>query len=27
VMEAKPEILNHNLETVERLYRLARPGR
>jgi lipoic acid synthetase len=26
VMEAKPDILNHNLETAERLYRLARPG-
>jgi lipoic acid synthetase len=26
VMEAKPDILNHNLETVPRLYRLARPG-
>ncbi len=26
VMEARPDILNHNLETVERLYRLARPG-
>lgn len=26
VLEAKPEILNHNLETVERLYALARPG-
>lgn len=26
VMEAKPAILNHNLETTERLYRLARPG-
>jgi len=26
VMEARPAILNHNLETVERLYRLARPG-
>ena len=26
VVEAKPDILNHNLETVERLYRLARPG-
>ncbi len=26
VMDAKPAILNHNLETAERLYRLARPG-
>jgi len=26
VTEAKPDILNHNLETVERLYRIARPG-
>ena len=26
VMDARPEILNHNLETAERLYRLARPG-
>jgi lipoic acid synthetase len=26
VMEARPDILNHNLETVDRLYRLARPG-
>ena len=26
VVEARPAILNHNLETVERLYRLARPG-
>lgn len=26
VMEARPDILNHNLETVERLYRTARPG-
>jgi lipoic acid synthetase len=26
VMEAAPDILNHNLETAERLYRLARPG-
>ena len=25
-MEAKPDILNHNLETIERLYRIARPG-
>lgn len=23
---ARPDILNHNLETVERLYRIARPG-
>ncbi|HVH69339.1 MAG TPA: lipoyl synthase [Gemmatimonadales bacterium] len=26
VVEAQPDILNHNLETIERLYRLARPG-
>jgi lipoyl synthase len=26
VVEAGPDILNHNLETIERLYRLARPG-
>jgi lipoic acid synthetase len=26
VMEAKPDILNHNLETAERLYPMARPG-
>ncbi len=26
VMDAEPDILNHNLETAERLYRLARPG-
>jgi len=26
VLESEPAILNHNLETVERLYRLARPG-
>jgi lipoic acid synthetase len=26
VMDARPAILNHNLETAERLYRLARPG-
>jgi len=26
VMEASPDILNHNLETAERLYPLARPG-
>jgi lipoic acid synthetase len=26
VMDAAPDILNHNLETTERLYRLARPG-
>lgn len=25
-LAARPAILNHNLETVERLYRLARPG-
>jgi lipoic acid synthetase len=26
VVASRPDILNHNLETVERLYRLARPG-
>src|SRR5207302_125337 len=26
VVDAKPDILNHNLETIDRLYRLARPG-
>lgn len=26
VLLARPDILNHNLETCERLYRLARPG-
>ncbi len=26
VMDARPDVLNHNLETTERLYRLARPG-
>ena len=26
VIEAEPDILNHNLETADRLYRLARPG-
>jgi len=26
VLAARPAILNHNLETVDRLYRLARPG-
>ena len=26
VVAAKPNILNHNLETIERLYRIARPG-
>jgi len=26
VVNARPDILNHNLETVERLYRIARPG-
>jgi lipoic acid synthetase len=26
VIQARPDILNHNLETVERLYRQARPG-
>ena len=26
VVDAQPDILNHNLETVPRLYRIARPG-
>ncbi len=26
VVDAKPDIFNHNLETIERLYRIARPG-
>ena len=26
VLDAKPDILNHNLETVARLYAIARPG-
>lgn len=26
VVAAQPDILNHNLETIDRLYRLARPG-
>jgi len=26
VVDSKPDILNHNLETVARLYRVARPG-
>lgn len=26
VLDAQPDILNHNLETVERLYRTVRPG-
>jgi len=26
VLEAKPDVLNHNIETVPRLYRVARPG-
>jgi len=26
VIEARPDILNHNIETVPRLYRFARPG-
>src|SRR2546421_7798542 len=26
VVEAQPDILNHNVETIDRLYRLARPG-
>jgi lipoic acid synthetase len=26
VLDAKPDVLNHNIETVHRLYRTARPG-
>ena len=26
VLEARPDVLNHNIETVPRLYRTARPG-
>lgn len=26
VLDAKPNILNHNIETVPRMYRMARPG-
>jgi len=26
VVDARPDILNHNLETIGRLYRIARPG-
>jgi lipoic acid synthetase len=26
VVDARPDILNHNLETIQRLYRIARPG-
>ena len=26
VLSAKPDVLNHNIETVPRLYRIARPG-
>ena len=26
VLNAKPDVLNHNIETVPRLYRIARPG-
>jgi lipoic acid synthetase len=26
VLDAQPDILNHNLETIQRLYRIARPG-
>jgi len=26
VLAARPDILNHNLETIDRLYRIARPG-
>src|ERR671925_208122 len=26
IVDARPDILNHNLETIARLYRIARPG-
>jgi lipoic acid synthetase len=26
VLDARPDVLNHNIETVPRLYRVARPG-
>jgi len=26
IVDAGPDILNHNLETIARLYRIARPG-
>jgi len=26
VLDAKPDVLNHNIETVPRMYRIARPG-
>jgi lipoic acid synthetase len=26
VVDARPDIFNHNLETIRRLYRIARPG-
>ena len=26
VLDARPDVLNHNIETVPRLYRMARPG-
>jgi lipoic acid synthetase len=26
VLDAKPDVMNHNIETVPRLYRIARPG-
>jgi lipoic acid synthetase len=26
VLDAQPDVLNHNIETVQRLYRTARPG-
>jgi lipoic acid synthetase len=26
VLDARPDVLNHNIETVSRLYRMARPG-
>ncbi len=26
VVEARPDVFNHNLETVPRLYRSVRPG-
>src|SRR6476620_4565909 len=26
VLDARPDVLNHNIETVPRMYRMARPG-
>jgi lipoic acid synthetase len=26
VLDARPDVLNHNIETVPRMYRVARPG-